>query len=174
MKKLILGLALILLVLSSIGQNSQTLGLQEDYFKVVDGLIDYSVPVVSVQELHAGIDTMLVLDAREPAEFDVSHIDGAQFVGYNRFTIDAIDHFPRDTAIVVYCSVGYRSEKVAEQLRDAGFSNVSNLFGGVFEWVNDGYPVEGEDGQTKEVHSYNKSWGKWISNPEIEKKTKKK
>lgn len=174
MKKLILGLALMLPVLSSSGQNSQTLGLQEDYFKVVDGLIDYSVPVVSVQELHSGIDSVVVLDAREPAEFDVSHIGGAQFVGYNKFSLDAVDHLPRDTAIVVYCSVGYRSEKVAEQLQNAGFSNVSNLFGGVFEWVNDGYSVEDKHGQTNELHSYSKSWGKWIHNPEIEKRTKRK
>ena len=48
------------------------------------------------------------------------------------------------------------------------------LKNGVFEWVNDGNSVEDKNGQTNELHSYSKSWGKWIRNPEIEKRTKRK
>jgi 3-mercaptopyruvate sulfurtransferase SseA len=63
----------------------------------------------------------------------------------------------------VYCSVGYRSEKVSEQLRQAGYQTVYNLYGGIFEWKNQGHPVVNAEGEpTERVHAYNRSWGVWL------------
>ena len=47
-----------------------------------------------------------------------------------------VEDIARESTIVVYCSVGYRSEKIAEELDKLGFTNVSNLYGGIFEWIN--------------------------------------
>ena len=63
----------------------------------------------------------------------------------------------------MYCSVGYRSEKISEKLTDLGFQNVSNLYGGMFGWVNAEQPiVSGQGKPTDEIHPYDKKWGKWL------------
>ena len=63
----------------------------------------------------------------------------------------------------MYCSVGYRSEKISEKLIAAGFTDVSNLYGGIFEWVNIGRPVyKASNQKTNRVHTYNKEWSKWL------------
>ena len=71
---------------------------------------------------------------------------------------------------MLYCSVGYRSEKVAEKMKKAGFTAVYNLYGSIFEWVNAGYPVVTNDGnQTNIIHTYNKKWGQWVTSDNIKK-----
>jgi predicted sulfurtransferase len=66
-------------------------------------------------------------------------------------------------SVVVYCSVGYRSERVGEHLLAMGFKDVKNLYGGIFEWVNNGQAIVDRNGKfTNQVHTYNKSWSKWL------------
>ena len=63
--------------------------------------------------------------------------------------------------------MGYRSEKISEQLLDAGYTDVANLYGGIFEWKNQNQKVVNMDGQTTEsVHAYNRTWGIWLKNGE--------
>ena len=69
--------------------------------------------------------------------------------------------------IVVYCSLGIRSEKISEKLKAEGYSNVRNLYGGIFEWKNKGFEVFDSEGkETEKVHAYSKSWSKWLKNGE--------
>lgn len=129
----------------------------------LSGLLDHDVPAVDV----AHVDTPAVLlDAREPDEFRVSHIKNARHVGYDDFAISSLNDLPKDTAIIVYCSVGYRSQKITKKLIDAGFSNVHNLYGGIFEWVNSGHSVVDQKGKTSRVHTYNRNWSKWLQKGE--------
>ena len=73
----------------------------------------------------------------------------------------------KNTPIVVYCSVGYRSEKIGEKLRKAGYTNVTNLFGGLFTWANENRPLKNKaDQPTRAVHGYGKAWSKYLS-PEV-------
>jgi 3-mercaptopyruvate sulfurtransferase SseA len=66
--------------------------------------------------------------------------------------------------IVLYCSVGMRSEKIGKKLLEAGYKNVYNLYGSLFEWVNQGKPVYKKNGvQTSEIHTYSESWSRWLS-----------
>ncbi len=126
-----------------------------------------NVPYISVEELRMNQlnDKVLVLDAREPEEYRVSHIRNAVFVGYNDFDISRVDDYPRDTKIVVYCSLGIRSEKIGKELKDAGFSEVFNLYGGIFYWKGKGYEVvDMKDQETEKVHAYSESWSKWLKN----------
>ncbi len=132
------------------------------YDRLLRLMLNNSVPVISVQELKAEKDKALVLDAREPEEYAVSHLSGATPVGYSQLNLLALDKVAKDRPIIVYCSVGYRSQKVTQTLAEKGFTNVKNVYGGIFEWVNQGYPVVNKQGPTDSVHAFSPSWGKWL------------
>ena len=128
-------------------------------------LLDHSVNEISVHEVADDSSDVLFLDARERKEYEVSHIRGARWVGYDDFKMNRLQGIDSTKKIIVYCSVGYRSEKVGEQLEEAGFRNVSNLYGGIFEWVNQGNEVVNTvDSATQKVHAYDHLWGIWLTN----------
>lgn len=168
----------VLLLLSipfiGIGQNS-TSGktascMNEAFDKEVDNLLNYSVAVISVKELKEKMEEVHIFDAREMEEYKISHIPGAQYIGYDHWDKKAVKHLKKDAPIVVYCSVGYRSEKIGEKLQKLGYTNVKNLYGSIFEWVNSGESVVNKDGYTTSaVHTYNYKWSKWIDNKNIKK-----
>lgn len=141
--------------------------------KKLIALLRFSTPLLGVDELNGGLsrkENWIILDAREREEYEVSHIPGARFAGYDHFKVEDWTGLPKDQPIVVYCSVGYRSEKIAGQLERQGFSNVFNLYGSIFEWVNRGYPVvDQKDQPTDTVHTYNKDWSRWVTNVSIKK-----
>lgn len=132
------------------------------YNAMLRKLLSHSVPELSAQEAAQMVGKAVFLDAREPREYAVSHVQNAVFVGYDHFDEKAVAQLAKDQPILVYCSVGYRSEKIAERLRKQGFTQVSNLYGGIFEWVNEGLPVWNEQGRTEAVHAYNRKWGIWL------------
>ena len=132
------------------------------YSVMLHGLLKESVPFVSVAQLRQ-LPAPILLDTREAPEFAVSHLRGARLVGYDTFSLAAVKDLPKDAPLVVYCSVGARSEKIGTQLRRAGFTNVRNLYGGIFEWVNEGQPVvTAADQPTTRVHAYSPTWGIWL------------
>jgi rhodanese-related sulfurtransferase len=123
---------------------------------------------ISLNELLKIKEKVVLLDSREKKEYEVSHIPGAIWVGYDDFNLDRIKAFDQNTQFVVYCSVGYRSERVSEKIQNAGYRNVLNLKGSIFQWINEGHPVEDSNGnETMKIHGYNKKWSKWIKNGEI-------
>jgi rhodanese-related sulfurtransferase len=124
-----------------------------------------SVPYISVQELAMPKTEALILDAREISEYNVSHLKDAIHIGYTNFYIEAIQKKIKDKnqQIVVYCSLGIRSETIAEQLKKAGYKNVFNLYGGIFEWKNNNFKVyDLEQKETENIHVYSESWSKWL------------
>ncbi len=129
---------------------------------MLKGLLSHNVPEIGVQKAAEEKEKFVFLDAREPKEFAVSHIKGSIPVGYDHFDLQTVAGLQKDQAIVVYCSVGYRSEKVSKKLLQAGFSNVSNMYGGMFEWVNQGLPIVDDKGTTENVHAFDHSWGVWL------------
>jgi rhodanese-related sulfurtransferase len=131
------------------------------YRTMLKTLLSHSVPEITVDKARTEKNA-LFLDAREPAEYGVSHLQNAVLIGYNHFTLTNVPQVAKETPIIVYCSVGYRSEKIAEQLLATGFTNVSNLYGGIFEWVNEDQPVYNDQGTTLKVHAYSHSWGIWL------------
>lgn len=141
--------------------------IQSRAFKgTIDALNNETVPYISVAELKKTPQAVL-LDTRQKKEFDVSHLKGARWVGYDEFDLRSVRDVPKEAAIVVYCSVGYRSERVGEKLKAAGYRNVQNLYGSLFEWVNQGNPVVGPDGKpTARVHAYDRLWGVWLNRGE--------
>ncbi|MFZ1704527.1 MAG: rhodanese-like domain-containing protein [Saprospiraceae bacterium] len=140
-----------------------------DFDKKVDSYLSYSVPVISVKEVFANQGLYTFLDAREKEEFQISHIKGAKNIGYDYMDMNVVKSLPKNQPIVVYCSIGYRSEKIAARLRKEGFINVFNLYGSIFEWVNAGYPIYKGDIPVKKLHTFNKKWSQWMLNQQIEK-----
>ena len=132
------------------------------YSAMLHGLLKESVPFVSVAQLRQQ-PAPILLDTREASEFAISHLRGARLVGYDKFSLATVKDLPKNAPLVVYCSVGARSEKIGAQLRHAGFTNVRNLYGGIFEWVNEGQPVvTAADQPTTRVHAYSPTWGIWL------------
>ena len=135
----------------------------------IDGVLEKyntgSVPYISVEEL-AKSDEYIIFDTREKEEYDVSRIPGAIWLGEEEFDPDEVrSQFKElDTTIVVYCSVGVRSENMGEKLIEAGFTDVQNLYGGIFLWKNSGYKVVDSTGsRTEKVHAYSKYWGELLT-----------
>ena len=133
---------------------------------MVNKEIKKSIPLIYTDELKSLIakkSTMHLLDTRELDEFNVSHIQNAKWVGYSHFNVFTLKDIDKSDTLLLYCSVGVRSEKTAEKLKKYGFKNVFNLFGGIFRWVNAGYPVvDHKNANTQKIHPYNESWGKWL------------
>ena len=86
----------------------------------------------------------LVLDVREPGEYDAGHILGARNVPLSR--VDAAagagELKRKDRTLIVYCESGDRAAKAAAALRKSGFEKVMLLSGGLGAWKQAGLPVE--------------------------------
>ncbi|MEQ9164750.1 MAG: rhodanese-like domain-containing protein [Fulvivirga sp.] len=138
---------------------------QKTFDEKITSLLNYTVPIIKEDELFKRIknENINLLDARSKEEFEVSHIDGAKFIDYDSFDKDMLKGLSLDDTVVVYCSVGYRSEKIGEKLQKLGYKNVLNLYGGIFDWKNKGHDVVDNKGaHTDSVHTYNKSWSQWL------------
>ena len=136
------------------------------YDILLSTLLSHSVEEISVKDAAENTEALFI-DAREKQEFEVSRIENSVWVGYDELDLSSLDKVSRDKEVIVYCSVGYRSEKVSEKLKEKGFINVKNLYGGIFEWVNQGEKVVDAYGKaTSKVHAYNKLWGVWLDKGE--------
>ncbi len=138
----------------------------KDYDEMLESLYSHTVPLIRIHELEAIFQkdsSIVLLDIRSREEFAVSHLPGAQLIDYDHFKKKNVENIDKEKPVIVYCSVGYRSEKVGEKLLRMGFKNVKNLYGGIFEWKNEGFGVVNSKGQkTDSVHTYNRSWSKWL------------
>ena len=130
-------------------------------FPFVQGMttVEFAQRLGDSKEFHP-----LILDTRSEEEYTVSHLAAArQFdVGSDFTAAPTLKEVSKDKPIVVYCSVGYRSAKVAQQLAQAGFSQVFNLEGGLFQWSNEQRPLFHNGQPTQLVHPYNVVWGRLL------------
>lgn len=132
-------------------------------------LLNFEIPTISVKEFKKMLknEKVYVLDAREKKEYDISHIKGAKLIGHNQLNKNALKGIPKNSTIVVYCTVGVRSEKIGARLKKMGYSNVNNLLGSIIEWVNqDNKVIDSKNKTTKKVHVYNDNYGKWLNKGE--------
>lgn len=137
-----------------------------DYDSMLQKLLAHSVNEVQVKDA-VEKTTAVFLDAREKKEYDVSHIKDAVWIGYRGFGRTRVVDIPKDKEYIVYCTVGLRSEKIAQRLIRMDFINVSNLYGGIIEWVNSGNAVyKDKNTPTKKVHTLNKRFGVWLKKGE--------
>jgi adenylyltransferase/sulfurtransferase len=101
---------------------------------VVDG-----IPQITVEELKKKLDSgekVFVLDVREPHEAPIANI-GAPLIPVGQIESRIAELAERkNDEIVVHCRSGARSQKAALSLKAAGFTNVSNLAGGILAWAD--------------------------------------
>jgi len=93
----------------------------------------------------------IILDVREPHEWEDAHIAGAILVPLGQLQGAADPGSPgadarltehKDTAIVAQCETGKRSLVAADMLMKLGYSNVSSMTGGILFWARKGYPID--------------------------------
>lgn len=162
---LVISICLLGMALLSHGQ-----GTDPAYAAKLKELYTGTVPAVQPSRLAAMMAQNappLILDTRNLEEYTVSHLPTAHFVDYSTFKEEAVANLDRSHAIVLYCTVGYRSERIGERLRERGFERVFHLYGGIFEWVNQGHEVVDSTGKvTQKVHAYSPEWGGWLTKGE--------
>jgi adenylyltransferase/sulfurtransferase len=82
------------------------------------------------------------IDVREPEEWADWHIDGTELLPLQQAAATVLQRFPdRDQQIIVSCATGARSGHLVAAMRDAGYTDVHNLRGGIKAWVAEGRPV---------------------------------
>lgn len=117
-----------------------------------------------IRSHEAGVDHLLLIDCRTPAEFQISHLKGA----LNLQTVEEVENFLKaqespPANVVCYCSVGYRSGQLTENLQEKGLTGIKNVIGSIFSWANEDRPLIDSEGEpTEKVHPYNNFWAKHL------------
>jgi len=81
-----------------------------------------------------------IIDVREPYEWEIGHIPGARLVPLASIA-DEIPRLDKRRETILYCKVGARSLYAAQQLAEAGVSDVRNLAGGILRWIDEVDPT---------------------------------
>ena len=129
---------------------------------------DYpDVPVINVGQLHqrlndASVPAPLLVDTRSAEEFAISHLPGAVHAEDAQAVRVLIGQIDATRPVVLYCSVGVRSARVAQELIAAGADQISNLQGSIFEWANRGLPLMRGSQPEKSVHPFSRKWSKLL------------
>jgi adenylyltransferase/sulfurtransferase len=90
-----------------------------------------------LEERESGERDFLLIDVREPAEWEIVAIPGAQLIPKGEFLSGAaLADLPQHKPIVVHCKAGVRSAEVLAVLKDAGFADAVHVGGGIVAWVN--------------------------------------
>ena len=92
------------------------------------------IPQMSVQELNDRMDSgsVTLVDVRSNEEHEKASIEGV--LAMNSELMDQLEAMPKDTPLAFMCHTGSRSQVAAEHFRKQGFSNVSNVAGGINAW----------------------------------------
>ena len=88
-------------------------------------------------------DGALLVDVREPGEYDQIHAEGATLLPLSEFEARYAE-LPTDRPLVMICRSGARSARAGEFLLANGYGDVTNLAGGTQAWAEAGLPTEGE------------------------------
>lgn len=86
------------------------------------------------EKMDAG-NGLVLLDVREPQEWEIAHLEGARLIPQNDLP-ERLHELDSADEIVVYCHSGVRSARAVNLLRDAGFRRIKNLRGGISAWAN--------------------------------------
>ncbi|HEY5032874.1 MAG TPA: adenylyltransferase/sulfurtransferase MoeZ [Actinomycetes bacterium] len=98
---------------------------------------DSTISVRDLKAMKDAGDDFLLVDVREPGEFEIVSIPGAVLIPKGEFLNgSALERMPQDKQIVVNCKTGVRSAEVLAVLKGAGFANSVHVGGGVLAWVN--------------------------------------
>ncbi len=91
------------------------------------------IDVQTLQRKLASDEAAFLLDVREPFEFELARIEGANLIPLGQLPT-RVDELDREKEILVLCHTGMRSARAAEFLLAAGFTKVANVAGGIDAW----------------------------------------
>ncbi len=106
-----------------------------------DAIVDSTINVKQLDEMlkarERGEKDFVLIDVREPGEYEIVNIPGAVLIPKNEFLLgDALASLPQDKQIVLHCKSGGRSAEVLAAVKGAGFKDAIHVGGGVLAWVN--------------------------------------
>jgi sulfur-carrier protein adenylyltransferase/sulfurtransferase len=79
---------------------------------------------------------LALIDVREPAEWDINHIEGAQLIPQSLINSgEGLARLPQDRMPVLYCKTGVRSAEALAVVQRAGFADAVHLQGGIMAWA---------------------------------------
>jgi molybdopterin/thiamine biosynthesis adenylyltransferase/rhodanese-related sulfurtransferase len=102
-------------------------------------VIQEILPSQLASRLNKG-EQLEIIDVREPYEWEIGHIPGARLVPLASIA-EEIPRLDKRRETILYCKVGARSMYAAQQLADAGVSDVRNLSGGILRWIDEVDPT---------------------------------
>ena len=149
-----------LMIYDALRMTYRTIAIRKDpSVPRITGLVDYEqlcgvVPddttggatgsTVTPRELRALLDSgtkLALIDVREPAEWEIVHIDGAELIPQSSLTSgEGLAKLPQDRMAVLYCKTGVRSAAALTAVRRAGFSDAVHLQGGIVAWAEQMQP----------------------------------
>ncbi len=97
--------------------------------------------IITAQELKSCLDSIVLVDVREPIEFVEARIDRGKLIPLGELSLRAPDELEKDSDIVIYCAHGRRSLQAVMALKVLGFKKLRSLEGGLEAWENEGGPV---------------------------------
>jgi molybdopterin/thiamine biosynthesis adenylyltransferase/rhodanese-related sulfurtransferase len=94
---------------------------------------------VTPRELRDMLDSgrkVALIDVREPVEWDINHIDGAELIPKSALEAgEGLARLPHDRVPVLYCKTGVRSAEALAAVKKAGFADALHLQGGIVAWA---------------------------------------
>ena len=103
----------------------------------------HAVPEIDISDAPGWIASRnaVVIDVREPSEYDGGHLPGAASIPQCQLA-DRLAEVPREREVLMACAGGVRSLRCAQFLKQAGYEHVTSLRGGTSGWIEAGLPVE--------------------------------
>jgi adenylyltransferase/sulfurtransferase len=145
-----------LLMYDALAMSYRTIAIRKDpATPAITELIDYDEfcgvvsetaddSAITPRELRDLLDSgtrIALIDVREPAEWDINHIDGAQLIPSSSIASgEGLARLSRDRRPVLYCKTGVRSAEALVAVRAAGFADVVHLRGGIVAWAQEMQP----------------------------------
>lgn len=140
-----------LMIYDALAMTYRTIGVRRDpQTPKITELVDYdefcgvalesmdsnsAVTPEELKDLLASSDQFVLVDVREPAEWEINHIDGAVLIPKSLIDSGAgLSQIPADRIPVLYCKTGVRSAEVLDVVRSAGFGDALHLRGGIVAW----------------------------------------
>ena len=101
------------------------------------------VPPQEVMRLRETHPATVLIDCREPNEWNLGHVPGAVFIPRGILESNVEAAVPRTAKVVIYCASGNRSALATETLLQMGYTDVSSMSGGIRGWVDAGGDIDG-------------------------------
>ena len=102
---------------------------------------DSTITPRELRELLESGKKVALIDVREPVEWDINHIEGAQLIPKSLINSgEGLAELPQDRMPVLYCKTGVRSAEALAALKNAGFADAVHLQGGIVAWAKQMQP----------------------------------